>query len=359
MPSILPPTTDRIAGPYGGEVTDLPWVPGAATGLGSLPGTDPAEAVRLVLGELPDLPHLPELPARGLGADMVGRGAVLLVDLPVDHQPSGWRLVDRPGRESRLAADLLARDLDALEDVAQDYAGPLKLQVTGPWTLAAAIELHYGDKAVSDPGAVRDLIQSLAEGVSRQVADVARRLPGVPLVVQVDEPSLPVVLSGRVPTASGYDVLAAIEEPVARAGLAEVLTAATGAGAVTTVAHCCAPRPPLALLRAAGARALSVDLALLAGADEELGAAVEAGVSLWLGVVPGLDADLGDLGRTVREVRRLWSRLGFPAARLPGSVVPTPTCGLAGASPAYARTALRRVRETGRALAEDAESTAG
>ena len=36
-----------------------------ATGVGSLPGTDPAEAVRIVVGELPDLPHLPELPGRG------------------------------------------------------------------------------------------------------------------------------------------------------------------------------------------------------------------------------------------------------------------------------------------------------
>jgi methionine synthase II (cobalamin-independent) len=334
-------------------VTGGPWEAGAATGVGSLPGTDPAEAARMVLGELPDLPHLPELPARGLGADLIGRGAALLVDLPVDVQPSGWRLVDRPGRDLRRATDLLARDLDALEDAAQDYAGPLKLQVTGPWTLAATLELHYGDKAVSDPGAVRDLIQSLAEGVRRHVADVARRVPGARLVLQVDEPSVPVVLSGRVPTASGFGSLAAVEEPVVRAGLAEVLAAAVDAGAAATAVHCCAARPPLGLFRAAGARALSVDAARLDGLDEELGTAVEAGVALWLGVVPGVDAELGDLGDTVRAVRRLWSRLGFPPADLPASVVPTPACGLAGATPAYARAALRRVRDTARALAED------
>jgi methionine synthase II (cobalamin-independent) len=334
-------------------VTDVPWVPGAATGVGSLPGTDPAEAVRVVLGELPDLPQLPELPARGLGADLIGRGAALLVDLPVDVQPSGWRLVDRPGRDARRAADLLARDLDALEEAAQGYAGPLKLQVTGPWTLASGLELHYGDKAVSDPGAVRDLVQSLAEGTRRHVADVAGRLPGARVVLQVDEPAVPVVLAGRVPTASGFGSLAAVEEPVVRASLADVQAAAVDAGAAATAVHCCARRPPVGLFRAAGARALSVDAALLDGADEELGAAVEAGVSLWLGVVPGVDTDLGDLGETVRVARRLWSRLGFPSADLARSVVPTPACGLAGASPAYARAALRRVRETGRALAEE------
>jgi hypothetical protein len=40
---------------------------GPASGVGSLPGTDPAEALRMVLGELPDFPYVPELPGRGPG----------------------------------------------------------------------------------------------------------------------------------------------------------------------------------------------------------------------------------------------------------------------------------------------------
>ncbi len=39
-----------------------------------MPGTDPAEAVRIVAGELPDFPYLP---ARGRGADLIGRTAGL------------------------------------------------------------------------------------------------------------------------------------------------------------------------------------------------------------------------------------------------------------------------------------------
>ncbi|HLU99678.1 MAG TPA: methionine synthase, partial [Acidobacteriota bacterium] len=50
-----------------------PWQPEAYTGIGSWPGTDPGEAIRTILGELPHLPHLPELPGRGPGADMIGR----------------------------------------------------------------------------------------------------------------------------------------------------------------------------------------------------------------------------------------------------------------------------------------------
>jgi methionine synthase II (cobalamin-independent) len=359
MPVMLPGGTDNSAQTRVAAVTEQQ-LTGVATGVGSMPGTDPAEATKTILGELPDLPHVPELPTRGAGADMIGRGTAFLVDMPVDLQPSGWRLVDRPGRDLRRSLDYLARDLDTLEELAQDYAGPLKLQVAGPWTLAATVELHYGDKAVSDPGATRDLTQSLAEGVRRHVADMAGRLPNAQIVLQLDEPALPAVLVGDVPTASGFGTLRAVEEQVVRSGLAEVLEAASGAGAVQTVVHCCAPHPPITLVREAGASAVSLDMALLSAADDEsLGIAVEAGVRLWLGAVPAGSTDdpavLGDLGDTVRSVRGLWSRLGFAAELLPGAVVLTPACGLAGTMPAYTRAALRRVREAARAIADDPE----
>ena len=70
-----------------------PWPAGSATGIGSMPGTDPAEAMRVIAGELPGFPHLPELPARGPGADLTGRTAGLLVDNEygaayVKHEPA-------------------------------------------------------------------------------------------------------------------------------------------------------------------------------------------------------------------------------------------------------------------------------
>ena len=101
-----------------------------------MPGTDPLEIMRVIFDELPDLPHLVELPDRGVGADMIGRAAGLLIDLSVDATTRGWRLADRPGRDVRRAQSLLSRDLDALEEVADGYQGPLKLQVwwaSGRW----------------------------------------------------------------------------------------------------------------------------------------------------------------------------------------------------------------------------------
>ncbi|MDQ4008739.1 MAG: methionine synthase, partial [Actinomycetota bacterium] len=142
---------------------------GMATGVGSMPGEDVAEVVRVVLGELGDLPFLPELPARGAGATMTGRAVALLAGLGADLQPAGWRLTDAPGRDHRRARSLLAQDLDVLEERAQGYAGAFKVQVAGPWTLAATVERPRGDRLLADHGARRELAQSLAEGVGSHV----------------------------------------------------------------------------------------------------------------------------------------------------------------------------------------------
>jgi methionine synthase II (cobalamin-independent) len=322
-----------------------PWPPGAVTGIGSLPGTDPADAVALVFGELPDLPHLPELPDRGAGADMIGRTAALLVDLPVELVPSGWQIAAHLGRDVRRARDLLARDLDALEQQAAGYGGALKLQATGPLTLAAAIELRTGHKIVTDSGALRDLTESLAEGVAAHLAEVGSRVPGARLVLQLDEPSLPTVLAGEVRTPSGYGTVRAVDPQVAEQAVRTVLGRAPEGGRVV---HCCAAEAPIALLRAAGADAVAVDAALIGVKDyDALGEAVEGGMALWLGVVPSTDRDI-TLDRARSPIRRVWSELGFDPELLATTVVATPTCGLAGASPAYVRRALALLRDVGR-----------
>lgn len=319
------------------------------TGIGSLPGTDPVEAARLVFGELPDLPHLPELPARGAGADMIGRSAALLVDLPVEIVPSGWRLAAHRGRDQRRAEDYLARDVDALHEQADGYTGPLKVQVAGPWTLAANLELPTGHRVVTDAGAVRDLAESLAEGVRAHVADLQRRIPGASPVVQLDEPALPAVLAGELSTASGWGSVRAIPAPDATRVLQTVLDAIPPGGRVV---HCCAPDAPLELLRAAGVDAVAVDAALLRSAHyDALGAAVDARVSLWLGVLPSTDTAI-TLDTARDPLRRLWREMGFADSALADGVVPTPACGLAGASQQYVRRALGVLRDTGRALRE-------
>jgi methionine synthase II (cobalamin-independent) len=328
------------------------WPAGSVTGLGSLPGTDRVESTRLVFGELPELPHLPELPERGVGADLIGRTAGLLVDLPVEVVPSGWRITARPGRDVRRARDILSWDLDTLEEQAVGYTGALKIQVAGPWTLAAGLEVPSGHRVVSDHGATRDLAESLAAGLRAHLEDLARRVPAATLVVQVDEPSLLAVLGGRVATPSGYGTVPARDASVIEQHLRSVLMVAPEGARVV---HCCAADVPIALLRAAGADALAVDAALLeSGQYDALGEAVEAGMSLWLGVLPAVDAPVSFVAARA-GIRRLWSALGFAPGQLAETVVPTPSCGLAGASPPHVRRVLAVLRDVGRDLVDPLE----
>ncbi|MCW3818471.1 methionine synthase [Micromonospora sp. DR5-3] len=328
-----------------------PWPAGAATGIGSLPGTDIAEAQRIVLGELPVLPHLPELPARGPGADLIGRTAGLLVELPVELFAARWRVAPRPGKDLRRARDLMERDLDQLAEQAEEYTGPVKVQAAGPFTLAASVELPIGGRMIRDPGAVRDLAGSLAEGLRGHVEAVARRLPRASVLLQLDEPSLPAALAGRVPTESGFGTYRAVEPEVAR-GLLRDVVEATG---VPTLVHCCAPDVPLELIRTTGAAGVALDLELVTDLDP-LGEAIDAGLGLLAGAAPALPPPAGRAPTSAQvadRVRRVWDQLGFPRRRLAEQVVVTPACGLAGATPAYARAVLAACRDAGRRLAEE------
>jgi len=329
---------------------------GVATGVGSLPGDDIDRAMALVFDELPDLPHLPELPDRGAGADMIGRTATQLVDLPVDLQPAGWRLVDRPGFDLRRGRDLMSRDLDALVPVAGPaYDGWLKVQLVGPWTLAANVELPRGGRVLGDAGAVHDLGESLAETVREHLATVAKQVPSARLVLQIDEPSLPAVTAGRIRTESGFGAHRIPDAATVESAIRAVIAAA---GDVPVVMHCCASDAPLRLFSESGAAAVSIDALTMQPDRDALGELVEAGVALWLGVVPSLGPGVAPTPRAVADpVRRTWHELGFDADLLPASVTITPTCGLAGASPGWAHSAYRVLRQAARALVEAPEGT--
>jgi hypothetical protein len=325
-----------------------------------MPGTDPAEAMRVIAGELPDFPHLPELPDRGPGADLTGRTAALLVDIPVEVTPRGWRIAERPGRDLARARSMLSSDLDVLEEVLQGFRGPVKIQLCGPWTLAATLELpRTMNVALADPGAVADLTASLAESAAAHVAEVAKRLPGARIIVQFDEPALPAVTAGLVPTASGLSRLAAVEADTVQGGLGQVL-ASTRCYAVV---HCCGTNVPFGIIRAAGAAGLAFDLSQLRRGEEDgVAEAAEAGLGLLIGAIPSAGAghdEPGGARQTAERVIRLWRRLGLPLATCPEQAVVTPACGLAGATPPQARAALTRCREAAGLLAELIEETGG
>jgi methionine synthase II (cobalamin-independent) len=283
---------------------------------------------------------------------MIGRGAGLLADLEVDLQPMGWRFVGRPGRDSHRTSALLREDLDELAEAFDGYDGDLKVQIAGPWTLASSIWLHRGERSVVDAGATRDVIASLAEGLRVHLGEVAQLVPKANLVVQIDEPGLPSVLAGELPTASGFGRIRAIDPTIAAEGLRDVVAAA---GDRHTVVHCCAPDVPLALLRNTGVTAVSLDTTLLGAKGwESVAATVESGVDLWAGVVPTLDTR-AEVTEVIDPLVAAWRRVGLPMSDL-SRVTLTPACGLAGLTPSGARSVQRLAVDAARALTETAGS---
>ena len=330
-----------------------------ASGVGSWPGTAARRAAEIVVGEMADaLAHIVELPARGVGADVIGRAGALLIDVAIDTVPRGYRVAARPGAVTRRAVSLLAEDSDALEE-AWEAAGlrgggrPVKVQAPGPITLAAQLELANGHRAITDPGAVRDLAASLAEGVAAHRSALARRLE-TPVVVQFDEPSLPEALGGRLTGVTALSPVAPLDEAVA----GDLLDSCVATVGGEVLLHSCAPELPWNLLQRSAIGAVSVDAGTLGAADlDGIAAFVESGRAVMLGVVATSAPERRPSAQEVAAaVVAVTDRLGFGRSALRDRIGVTPACGLAGATPQWARTAIELARKAAEMFAEDPDA---
>jgi hypothetical protein len=180
------------------------------------------------------------------------------------------------------------------------------------------------------------------------------------------------VLAGDVPTASGLNRLPVPEPFSVETSLRAVLSAA----ARFTLVHCCAMSVPFGIIKGAGAHGVACDLGKLRRPEEDaLAESVEAGLGILAGVLPATGQEAAAVSDTERagarqppsarqtaeRVIELWRRMGWPTARggpdtgpvsVAGQVVLTPACGMAGATPGYARDAMARCREAARLLPE-------
>ncbi|MHA7262529.1 uroporphyrinogen decarboxylase/cobalamine-independent methonine synthase family protein [Arthrobacter sp. TMN-37] len=332
--------------PSGGPAGD-PAAQVTATAPGEWPGTDPLEAHRAVRGELggPHLPFLASLPQRGPGSDAVGRTLGMLVELPFDLQPHGWRLVARPGKDQRRAESALSSDLNALGDVAGAEEVPaerVKVHLRGPLSVAANVHLHSGERALLDAGARREIYASLAAGAADLVRRTAAVARGAAVEVQLDEPEVDAVLAGRIPTASGYRTLRAVPRQEAADAWAGLHAAVRDAGAHRLVLRVPGGDAVLEAALSSPAETLGLPFGALTDAQwERLAEAVESGRRLWAEVLaPG--NTVPQVSALVAAVSRPWQRVGLPPARL-GAVTVAPSDGLAGLTPAAARQTLARL----------------
>lgn len=330
-----------------------------ASGAGSWPGTAARAAAEVVVGELGGaLAHIVELPARGVGADSVGRAGALLIDVAIDTVPRGYRIATRPGAVTRRAASLLDEDIDALEE-AWETAGlrgserVVKVQAPGPITLAAELELANGHRAITDVGAVRDLAASLAEGVGAHRATVSRRLD-TPVVVQFDEPSLPAAVAGRLTGVTALTPVPPIDDALATT-LLDTCVAAAGADVAV---HSCAAELPWKVLQRSGIAAVSVDATTLRPDDlDAIAEFIESGRAVMLGVVSSSPpARRPSVEEVAAAAVAVTDRLGFSRSALRDRIGITPACGLAAATPQWARTAIGLARRAAEAFADDPDA---
>lgn len=268
--------------------------PLASTGVGSLPFEDAADAVRHARRAYA-LPFCPQLPRHD--GDMVGEW------LGADPCRCGWTT----DRDRELPAAW--RAFVATPPAEWPEHRIVKLQVTGPVTLAVALE-----HAAGRPGAgagVRDLGREisgwLAANVAGQVATL-RRL-GLDAVVVIDEPGLA--------RAAGGGVDPSVWDPL------RVVGAAWGLHVCSSV--------PWDLVRAARPDLFSFDATRYAvgGAGAAaLGALIAEGTHVAWGVVDPIDpGDPLDVAARIGAAVGAVAAVGVPVSTVFGHSLATPACG--------------------------------
>lgn len=333
----------------------------SVSAFGSWPGRDVAEALRTVRGEIADLagddvagiPYLPTLPARGAASTLIARTAGVLVDLSIDLQPQGWRLVDRPGRDLTRIGSARGEDLDYLAEIFHGWTGPFIVQAYGPWSLAADLWLPRGDRVLADRGAMRDLFGSLTEGLIAYLGRVGDVIPGADLTLLLHEPRLPAVLGGTVRSDSGLKALPQPDASEATGALRTLGDAIHGAGHATGI------RAPgstgtLKVTTGAGPDVLSVSTGALDDAGWELVAPfVESDGRLWAGVIPvtGESPPPGAARDAAAGLADAWHRVGLEQRRL-SEITLTPTDGLGDLPLDAARRTLATTTDAARILTE-------
>lgn len=188
---------------------------GLATGIGSMPYHDPAEALPLIKKYLPEIPHWPQLPQRGRQEHFVNQflkplvNTGLLVDdgnkIFFDTTKNDWdtRLTEfystylaaeegdlEAIREFALPMDAAAGFYAFLDDLENGTgeARMLKGQVVGPISAAFQVKDERGRFAYYDEQ-LRDLIvKSIATSAAWQGTELSRF--DLPVLIFIDDPAL-------------------------------------------------------------------------------------------------------------------------------------------------------------------------
>lgn len=267
QPTAAPVQPDGEA--VAGSALERPELLASATG--AWPGPDPRAAAAAGFAQLADA--YPPVPAigtpvevagkRGVQAwriDTVGTALSLLDGLHAELTSFGWRLTlstaGSRDRDLSRARSARVQTWEACEEYGGGFGGRMLLSLPGPWALLRRLSLPDGKPALGDAGARRDVVQSYAAGVQELVESGVRTLGAAPRV-RLFEPDLDEILTGRVPTVSGYRTLAAVADQQVTAALRSFIRR-TGDDTILAL-------PRLAAVWIAGKRLAHRELAQQAG----------------------------------------------------------------------------------------------
>ncbi len=318
--------------------------PMAATGIGSVPFTDPGKTVALILETMPQMPYWPQMVRLGFPEEMTPQSAWGLPALKVDPVARLVELDPAVTRDEALALfyeAALSGDLAPFamrEEEAHGFfallaavaAGncpctALKGQVSGPVTFAGVVKDPEGKPILYD----RELTQAMCLGLGRKAAWQAQKFRdlGKAAVVFVDEPYL---------TGFGSAYLPMSREEIAEI-LGQVLDAARESGPVTLGMHCCG-NTDWGLLLDTSIDMLSFDsfgyFESLRLYDKALKKFLGRGGWLAWGLVPTAEEDLGR-----EDADSLWTRFrgqveqlardqGLAVKDILSQAILTPACGM-------------------------------
>jgi hypothetical protein len=180
----------------------LPALPPTATGVGSLPFVEPEEAVEFVARWAPRMPFWPELPRRAESESAIGAAlAGCFRWVRPGAAPGTYEIRDLAALEECISRSRSATPSAAERAVLRAFrarrcamAVALKLQSIGPLTLADA--LRWEDAPLDATPRGRDLALSLARRAAQRRLAAAEAI-GLPLLLQLDEPSFAVARDAR------------------------------------------------------------------------------------------------------------------------------------------------------------------
>ncbi len=321
---------------------------GTATAIGSLPHSDAAQAAAFVLRTLPDLPASPQLPRRSAREGMLAQWLRSLPEIEVANDGTIALSTTEPvttapdAHFDRLAHGGLLAFCD-LVAAQPRHPRAIKTQITGPLTLGAEL-VRLGVHADRAYERAAQCVRAWAYALTDLVE---QRVPGVGMVVFLDEPALVQFAADNPPIDTEY--------------ASDLLSGCLAAfeGATTGVHVCGAGAIDIAL--AAGPDVVAIDVHTR-WLDNAVGLArfLDSGGFIAWGAVP-TDRPIGEqAGPLWKSLVGLWCELtkrGCDPVRLRQQAIVTPACGLALHGTTQAERALHLTRELANRVFDQAAAT--